>query len=56
MTNLQKVLNNYSLSLQNLALKEKLKILEGMSTHSQYCASGDQTVEALKKSVFFPFN
>lgn len=32
-------------------IKEKLKVLEIMDSHAQYCPTGDSTVEATAKAV-----
>lgn len=37
--------------LRFLAIKDKLKVLKSMSKHSQYCSTGDLTIEAIKAAV-----
>jgi hypothetical protein len=35
-------------------VRERLDVLEAMATHSQYCSSGDRTVEATSVAVWKP--
>jgi hypothetical protein len=35
------------------SIKERLKIIENMNSHAQYCGSGDTTIEASSSAVCF---